>query len=763
MADENRQETSAAKRPLKLASALNNVAAHAERLDDVSAPDSGSGSGGRRALGVLLPLFVFALTLGLTLVSWHLTKTAEFKQVEQDFHVDVERVRTAVEERMRTYEQVLLGGVGLFAASDHVSRQEWATYVESLHLPKRYPGIQGVGFSKVLMPEALPDHTREIRAEGFPGYRVWPVGERDLYTAIIYLEPFDPRNQRAFGYDMFSEPMRRSAMERARDTGRASVSGRVILVQETDEDVQAGFLTYLPLYRKGAPLHSLEDRREALLGYVYSPFRMNDFMDGILGNLEVFVTLRIHDGAERSDNTLMFVSHDQPETPLFHSVVTTELSGREWTLEIASLPHYEARLTQARSSLILLAGVVISLLLTAFTWLIANLRNRAVSVAHKMTAALQHSEHQFRTAIDHSAVGTALITNEGKWLRVNQALLNLLGYTEAELKALNKRDITHPDDHDRRLRHRIANGAVDIHEAEERYLRKDGSWVWAQNSASVIRHADGSPQHIICQITDITDRKAREDQMRDLNEELELRVQRRTAELESANDEIAAFSYSVSHDLRAPLRSIHGFTQALSEDFGDTLDDDGKDYLRRVCSAAQYMERLIDDMLNLSRLSRSEIELENVNVSEQARAIVARLQEADADRKVSVDIESDLVAFADPRQIRIALTNLISNAWKYSGKVDEARLEIGQVEGTQGAAVFFVRDNGVGFDMAYADKMFTPFQRLHSDKDFEGSGIGLATTERIVRRHGGQIWAESEPGKGATFFFTLSGEAQKAA
>ncbi len=214
-----------------------------------------------------------AISLLVTVLVWTVVRAQSEKVAYTDFRSRVEEVRATLAQRMLAHEQVLRGGVGLFHASGRVSRREWRTYVESLRLDASYPGIQEVGFVERVLPHERAAHIRRVRAEGFPGYTIRPDGVRAEYTSIVYIEPFNARNQRAFGYDMFSEPVRHAAMARARDTGAAAVSGRVTLLQETAEDVQAGFLMYLPLYRAGVPLTSVAERRAALAGYAYSPFR----------------------------------------------------------------------------------------------------------------------------------------------------------------------------------------------------------------------------------------------------------------------------------------------------------------------------------------------------------------------------------------------------------------------------------------------------------------------------------------------------------
>ena len=262
--------------------------------------------------------------------------------------------------------------------------------------------------------------------------------------------------------------------------------------------------------------------------------------------------------------------------------------------------------------------------------------------------------------------------------------------------------------------------------------------------------------------------RASQDELQRYANELEQRVEARThelqerhealrrnaAELLAANSELDAFAYSVSHDLRAPLRSIDGFSQVLLEDYATKLDESGQDSLRRVRAASQRMGILIDDLLKLARVTRAEMRTEPVDLSDMARDIVNELQRTAPERQVACAIAPGLTAEGDARLLRVVLDNLLRNSWKYTAKQPEPRVEFGSVEANGGRA-FMVRDNGAGFDMKYADKLFGVFQRLHSAADFEGTGVGLATVRRIINRHGGRIWAEGAVGQGATFYFTL--------
>jgi PAS domain S-box-containing protein len=253
---------------------------------------------------------------------------------------------------------------------------------------------------------------------------------------------------------------------------------------------------------------------------------------------------------------------------------------------------------------------------------------------------------------------------------------------------------------------------------------------------------------------DISDRKMAEEKIRSLNEELEQRVLQRTSQLEAVNRELESFAYTVSHDLRAPLRNILGFSSILSEDHADKLETNARDYLNRIQGNCKRMEQLIDAILRLSRFSRIQIKYEIVNMSEMAAEIIEHLKRENPDRKVDVSIMSGMVVKGDAVLLRAALENLLGNAWKFTSHKEDAQIEFG-VRTFDNEPVFYVQDNGAGFDMAYAEKLFGAFQRLHRDEEFPGIGIGLATVQRIINRHGGSIWAQGAVDKGATFYFKL--------
>jgi len=300
----------------------------------------------------------------------------------------------------------------------------------------------------------------------------------------------------------------------------------------------------------------------------------------------------------------------------------------------------------------------------------------------------------------------------------------------------------------------LFDGSEDIIYLESWQRRKDGQKRFLGWWCRVLKDGNGQVTGALSTARDITDRKRAEEEIQKLNAELEQRVTDRTAQLEVANKELEAFSYSVSHDLRAPLRSIDGFSQALLEEYQDKLDELGKSHLLRVRSAAQRMAQLIDDVLDLSRIHRIEMSRVSVDVTGMVKEIIEDLRETQPRKNVEVVIEPEMSAVGDTQLLRLFLQNLLENAWKFTSKHNHARIEFGSRE-SDGRRVFFVKDDGAGFNMAHSDMLFAPFQRLHAQAEFPGTGVGLASAQRIIHRHGGKIWAESEVEKGATFYFTL--------
>jgi len=344
------------------------------------------------------PLMVLAIALVGTLLAWRVAAIAVEDALRAQFNRVVDTTIEAVQTRMRGYEQVLRGGAGLFAANEHVTRTEWRDYVEKLRISETYPGVRGVNYAEFVPGGALAQHVERVRAEGFPDYEVRPAAEREAYVPVVYPEPFEGRNLQTFGFDMFSDPVRRTAIERARDSGQPVATGKLMVGTEGEKSVP-GFVLYMPVYRRGPALSTLAERREALVGFVFCPFRMPDLMRGILGEPREDLDLEIYDiGASRES---MLFDHDG----LLHALtpdpaariartVTVEVAGRPWALYFEALPRFASPAERVLPSTVLGVGLALSLLFSALTWWLAAARAAAVDAAtHDPLTGLFNRRH----------------------------------------------------------------------------------------------------------------------------------------------------------------------------------------------------------------------------------------------------------------------------------------------------------------------------------------------------------------------------------
>lgn len=403
-------------------------------------------------------------------------------------------------------------------------------------------------------------------------------------------------------------------------------------------------------------------------------------------------------------------------------------------------------------------------------WRLGQSPDTHIAVVHDITERkraeneLRESEKRFRVLFENVGVGVAQgDSNTGRFLKVNQKYSAILGYSREEMENIDFPSITYPDDLQKNLDllEQLKRGEIPEFTMEKRYVRKDGTLVWVLLTVSPLWNPGEPPSTHITVVHDITEQKRAEyalryseAEIRKLNTELERRVAERTLQLEVANKELEAFAYSVSHDLRAPLRAIDGFSRILINEYAGELSTEARELIDMVRSANDSMSQLVDALLGLSRMTRAEVHREQIDLIPLARSVLESLSQEQPEREVEWLVVGQAIADGDSRLLRVVLENLLGNAWKFTSKNERARIEFG-METRAGETIYFVRDNGAGFNSRYADKLFGAFQRLHRSDEFEGTGIGLATVQRIIHRHGGRIWAESEVGQGATFYFTL--------
>jgi PAS domain S-box-containing protein len=473
----------------------------------------------------LLPYVAMAILLALSVGFWRHFENKSVEREQRRFNEYVAEKANSITERLERYKMVLQGGVGVFIASEQVSRAEWRAYVDYRQIRTIYPGIQGMGFSKVIRPAVLAQHIRSIRAEGFPDYTVWPDGERDEYTAIIFLDPFDANNQHALGFDMFSEPVRRAAMTRARDTGEVSLSDMVTLVQETDQDIQPGFLIYVPVYTHAIKPNSTEERRAAIQGYVYASFRMRDFLQGIFPEINHKIDFTLYDGADISPAALMYDSHvspgspDKRRRPMFTATKTLDLYGHQWTLAFETTPVFEAEADAFIPKTILGGGIIISLLIFFMLKILEATGTRAFSLAHKMTAALRESEVRFRLLAENSADVVWISDLKGRLTYISPTIENLIGYTPEEVMGMPMTGYIVQEDYEAimaRLAEELAKPPAErarFQTTEARYKTKDGRLVHVEFNASWLLDKQGNIMGAQGSTRDITERTKMEKQI----------------------------------------------------------------------------------------------------------------------------------------------------------------------------------------------------------------------------------------------------------
>jgi len=478
-------------------------------------------------LNLLPALFVAMITIMLLSLLWQDVNQRYDKHLHDSFVAETERVTIKINERMLAYGEILHASAGLFAGFDSVGRSEWKNFVEKLELNQEYRGIQGVGFSLLIPKKKLNDHIRKIRTEGFPYYNVKPSGEREVYTSIIYLEPFSQRNLRAIGYDMFSEPVRHEAMYRAVDTGDLALSGKVKLLQESNANIQPGLLAFYPVYKNGVIIQSREQRHAALIGWVYSPYRTYDLLMPVLADELTSVRLEIFDEGIPSPDTLLFDTQSAnfkqarfAKEFALSNIRRIEVGGRYWTLRYTAIPGY------AESSKIVppwneLTGlIVIGVLVFGLTLAFINTRRRVV-IAHELANSLQESERRWKFALEGAGDGVwdwditaGEITFSRRWYEIQ-------GFEEGAIGPAVSAwmELLHPDDLPvaEKLLQEHFSGKTPNFSCEHRVRCKNGEYKWVLDRGMVVvRDSDGNPLRAIGTHSDITERKLMEEQIRQL-------------------------------------------------------------------------------------------------------------------------------------------------------------------------------------------------------------------------------------------------------
>jgi PAS domain S-box-containing protein len=498
---------------------------------------------------------VLVVGLIITLTATLYMKSSVVKKAKVGFTSNCNEIKNTIINRLDDHARILLSGAALFNAYETVSREEWRVFNKAQKVEKQLPGIQGIGFSLLIPPAELSRHLQKIRSEGFPQYKLRPDGVREIYSSVIYLEPFSSRNLRAFGYDMLSEPVRRSAMERARDSDAAALSGKVILVQETNQDVQAGTLMYVPVYHQGMPIQTLEQRRAAIYGWVYSPYRMNDLMQGMIGNRhleeEEQLHLQVFDGTQPSIQSLLYDSHPTGDENLrpgarFTLQIPVDFNGQRWTLRFTQTGGGFATFDYISVWLTLASGMIISLLLFFLTLALLNTRVKA-HITGVLAAELRETKEYLENLIDYANVPIVVWNPQYQITRFNHAFASLTGRVAGDVLGNPLKMLFPPDVVASSMEHIKRTQASEHWESLEiSILHVNGSVRTVLWNSATIFAADGtSPVATIAQGTDITERKQAETA-------LQMSEERYALALEAVNDGVWDWDIPTGHALFSP-------------------------------------------------------------------------------------------------------------------------------------------------------------------------------------------------------------------
>ncbi len=496
---------------------------------------------------LVLALAVCAAALFATWGAWRIAHQQVERHWQAQFDFEARQGVRRLEERMATYEQVERDTQAFLLGSMHVARADFRLFIDSVKLAERFPGIQGIALSEIVPPAQLPAHLARIRADGLPDYAIRPAGVRTLYSSITHIEPFTGLNLRAEGFDMLTDPTRRRAMERARDSGQAAASAKVRLIQENGRNVQSGFVMYIPVYRRGAATDTMPARRAAIAGWVGAPFRMDDLMAGLAGERAGDVTLSIYDGNDITDAARLYDARAAGSVPLHSAVQRIAVAGQPWTLDIRSTPRFERRIDRSKLHLIALIGGAGSCLIGLLVWILATGRRRAIAIAGHMTQQLSVSEFRWKYALEGAGDGVWDYDRGNGVVLYTRRWKGMLGYGDDEVPNtyIAWRDLIHPDDLDPTIAILDAYLASSDaqYEAQFRMRCKDGSYKWIlARGMAVTRNAAGHPLRTIGTHTDISRTKENEAAMRVANARLASERHRFNVILQHSHDAFVAVS-----------------------------------------------------------------------------------------------------------------------------------------------------------------------------------------------------------------------------
>ncbi|MEW5755889.1 MAG: CHASE domain-containing protein [Pseudomonadota bacterium] len=685
---------------------------------------------------------VLLISIAITIVAWKLSSDSAEQRTRERFKFQVDEAQFAIDKRMTDYVQVLRGGLALFESAKSVDRTMWHRYVETLALNESYPGIQGIGFSLWIDPKDKASVEQRVRAEGFPNFSIKPEGERTVYSSIIYLEPFDTRNQRAFGFDMYSEKTRREAMERARDTGEPAMSGKVKLMQETITDIQPGFLIYLPLYSK--PVTIVEERRENLRGFVYSPFRVRDLMMGILGYGSPEVDFEIYDSDTLDPETLLYDSEGHTTGEHEHEGTLQEIrkltiAGHSWTISYTSTPALMSATATNQPLFVAFAGVAIDLLLFYIILALSHLRQRADRLAEERMNVLREREQHFKIIADTANDGIITCNHAGEISYCNRAAGKIFGYSAQQMLDIPLARLFSPEKY-----REVIIGAL------ERSALAEGASATASTAPIEIDgyHLNGSiiPLELSVSSWSVGERRYATAIMRDVSERK--RIDRMKTE----------FISTVSHELRTPLTAIRGSLGLVAGGLVGDINEKARGLLETATRNSERLSRLINDILDMEKMESGEMrfKLQSHSTGKLLQDAVEHNNAVASEAGISLAISEcdDVLVRIDNDRFQQVLTNLIANAIKFSPAGGNVTLSCRN----RGTVVrIAVQDQGPGIPEDFRSRIFQKFAQADSSDSRQkgGTGLGLSIVKAIVERFGGSVGFESAAGGGTLFYCDL--------
>lgn len=698
---------------------------------------------------------VLAFSLVLTALIWRIAESAQENRLRAAFDFRVEEAERLVLERMQDGERVLAGVTGLFAATREVNRSEFRRYVGSLDLPTSLPGFQAVGFQRIVPVESLADHVAAVRAEGFPDYAIRPEGRREAHAPVVFVEPATETNLRVLGFDPLAEPSRRSALDRARDTGTGALSGRVTLVQDADAEPVPGAVLYLPVYRHGSHPVTVEERRETLLGWVYLAFRVGDLIRGALGDAVPELDVAVLDGERAALDRRLYDSRStfpaETGRPVgFEAERSLEVAGRQWILLARSTGALGQRAGAGQTAAIAgIAGVVVSALLAALAFLLAAQRVQ-------VQEALRRSESLHQLLMRNFPNGAvALFDRDLRFTLADGTGSPAMGdprtWTGRTLL-----ELAPPD---------IRSG---LEAAYRRALKGESSTVEAELRGRVvevhlhpIRNGNGAVTMGVAMIQDVTERKRAEERVRSLQARLTL-----SSRLAALGTLVAGVAHEINNPLAAELAN-QGIALEVARTVrerlrgGSPFDPAAK--ARMLDEAVEALEEAQDAGLRIAAIVKDMAALAafdpkwtRVRLADAVAEALRHLPPAvDGKSVLQVEDHGAPEVLAAPGQIEQVVVNLVTNAARASPAGTHADVRIRLGPGRAGMARLDVIDRGQGIDPAIRDRIFDPFFTTRPVGERRGKGLGLAICQAIVTAHGGTIGVESELGKGSTFTVEL--------